>query len=70
MGNIGWINMENDSIDCMLRIKCFRIRLIPENLHDEAAAAMAAALKAKPKTAVRVRTLTVQTPDNPKQVRK
>ena len=30
MGNIGWINTENYSFDCMLRMESFRIRPMPE----------------------------------------
>ena len=51
MGNIGWINTENYSFDCMLRMERFQIRLMLENLYDGAEAAMGAALKANPKTA-------------------
>ena len=51
MGNIGWINTENYSFDCMLHMERFQIRLMLENLYDETEAAMAAALKANPKTA-------------------
>ena len=82
MGNIGWINTENYSFDCMLRMERFQIRLMLENLHGGAEAAMAAALKANPKTAwlftrkcpemaERVKTLTAQAPDNltPDQIR-
>ena len=82
MGNIGWINTENYSFDCMLRMERFQIRLMLENLDEETEAAMAAALKANPKTAwlfaqkcpemaERVKTLIAQAPDNlpPDQVR-
>lgn len=51
MGNIGWINTENYSFDCMLRMERFQIRLMLENLHEETEPAMAAALKANPKVA-------------------
>ena len=51
MGNIGWINTENYSFDCMLRMERFQIRLMLENLNEETEAAMALALKANPKTA-------------------
>ena len=51
MGNLGWINTENYSFDCMLRMERFQIRLMLKNLHDGTEAAMAAALKANPKTA-------------------
>ncbi len=48
MGNIGWINTENYSFDCMLRMERFQIRLMLENLHDGTEPAMAIALKANP----------------------
>ena len=51
MGNIGWINTENYSFDCMLRMERFQIRLMFGNLDKETEAAMAAALKANPKVA-------------------
>ena len=51
MGNIGWINTENYSFDCMLRMERFQIRLMLEYLNEETEGAMAAALKANPKTA-------------------
>ncbi len=74
MGNIGWINTENYSFDCMLRMERFQIRLMLENLHDGTEPAMAIALKANPKTARlfgqkcpemadRVRALTAQAPE-------
>ena len=82
MGNIGWINTENYSFDCMLRMERFQIRLMLENLYDGAEASMAAALKANPKVAwlfahkcpemaERVKTLTERAPDNltPNQIR-
>ena len=82
MGNIGWINTENYSFDCMLRMERFQIRLMLENLYDGAETAMAAALKANPKTAwlfaqkcpemaERVKTLIEKAPDNltPNQIR-
>ena len=82
MGNIGWINTEDYSFDCMLRMERFQIRLMLENLYNETEAAMAAALKANPKTAwlfmhkcpemaERVKSLTAQAPDNlsPDQIR-
>lgn len=76
MGNIGWINTENYSFDCMLRMERFQIRLMLENLYDGAEKAMSIALKANPKTAwlfthkcpelaERVKELTEQAPDNP-----
>ncbi len=51
MGNIGWINTENYSFDCMLRMERFQIRLMLECLNAETESAMAIALKANPKTA-------------------
>ena len=74
MGNIGWINTENYSFDCMLRMERFQIRLMLENLHDGTEHAMAIALKANPETARlfgqkcpemvdRVRALTAQAPE-------
>ena len=51
MGNIGWINTENYSFDCMLRMERFQIRLMLENLYDGVETAMAIALKANPKVA-------------------
>ncbi len=75
MGNLGWINTENYTFDCMLRMERFQIRLMLENLYDGTEDAMAAALKANPKTAwlfgqkcpemaERVKTLILQAPDN------
>ena len=49
MGNIGWIDTEGYSFDCMLRTERFQIRLMLENLSGETETAMAAALKANPK---------------------
>ncbi len=82
MGNIGWINTENYSFDCMLRMERFQIRLMLENLYGEAEPAMAAALKTNPKVAWlfehkcpemtdRVKMLAGQAPDGltPEQVR-
>ena len=82
MGNIGWINTETYSFDCMLRMERFQIRLMLENLYDEAEPAMAAALKANPKVAwlfehkcpemaCRVKSLTEQAPDGltPEKIR-
>ena len=74
MGNIGWINTENYSFDCMLHMERFQIRLMLENLHDGTEPAMAIALKANPETARlfgqkcpemadRVRALTAQAPE-------
>ena len=51
MGNIGWINTENYSFDCMLRMERFQIRLMLECLDEKTEGAMAVALKANPKTA-------------------
>ena len=50
MGNLGWIDTKKNSFDCMLRMERFQIRLMLENLNAETEAAMAAALKANPKT--------------------
>ncbi len=82
MGNIGWINTENYSFDCMLRMERFQIRLMLEYLNEETEGAMAAALKANPKAAwlfahkcpemaERVKTMALQALDNltPEQVR-
>ena len=82
MGNIGWINTENYSFDCMLRMERFQIRLMLENLYGEAEPAMAAVLKANPKVAWlfehkcpemadRVKALTAQASDSlaPEQIR-
>ena len=51
MGNIGWINTENYSFDCMLRMERFQIRLMLENLEGGTETAMGTALKANPKVA-------------------
>ena len=75
MGKIGWINTEDYSFDCMLRMERFQIRLMLENLDDEMEAAMAAALKANPKAAwlfehkcpemaEKVRVLILKSPEN------
>lgn len=82
MGNIGWINTENYTFDCMLRMERFQIRLMLENLCDGTEAAMAATLKGNPKIAwlfahkcpemtERVKALSEQVPDNltPDQIR-
>lgn len=82
MGNLGWINTENYSFDCMLRMERFQIRLMLEYLNEETGGAMAAALKANPKTAwlfthkcpemaERVKALIAQAPDHlsPEQIR-
>ena len=75
MENIGWINTENYSFDCMLRMERFQIRLMLENLDGGTEAAMAAALKANPKAAwvfehkcpemaEKVRALVLKAPEN------
>ena len=82
MGNIGWINTEEYSFDCMLRMERFQIRLMLENLYGETETAMAAALKANPKAAWlfgqkcpemadRVKALAAQAPEilTPEQIR-
>ncbi len=51
MGILGWINPEDYTFDCMLRMERFQIRLMLENPEEETEAAMAAALKANPKVA-------------------
>ena len=51
MGILGWINPEDYSFDCMLRMERFQVRLMLENLEGETTAAMAVALKANPKVA-------------------
>ena len=51
MGNLGWINTENYSFDCMLRMERFQIGLMMEYLNGKTEAAMATALKANPKVA-------------------
>ena len=78
MGNLGWINTENYSFDCMLRMERFQIRLMLENMNCETEAAMAIALKANPKVAwlfehkcpelaEKVKSLTAHAEDNPLQ---
>ena len=82
MGNIGWINTDIYSFDCMLRMERFQIRLMLENLYDGTRPAMAAALKANPKVAWlfeqrcpemarKIQALTAQAPEGmtPEQVR-
>ena len=75
MGNLGWINTENYSFDCMLRMERFQIGLMMEYLNDETEAAMGTALKANPKiawvfeqkapeTAEKVKRLIAQAPGN------
>ena len=51
MGIIGWINPEDYSFDCMLRMERFQIRLMLENRDPGTEAAMGIALKANPKAA-------------------
>ena len=82
MGNLGWINTENYSFDCMLRMERFQIGLMMEYLNGKTEAAMATALKANPKvawvfaqkapeTAAKVRELIAKAPENlsPEQIR-
>jgi len=82
MGIIGWINPEEYSFDCMLRMERFQIRLMLENPDEETAGAMGIALKANPKAAWvmarkcpemadKVRELTEKAPDHltPEQIR-
>ena len=51
MWRIGWIDPNDYSFDCMLRMERFQIRLMLENLDEEGRPAMAAALSANPKVA-------------------
>ena len=51
MWRIGWIDPEDYSFDCMLRMERFQIRYMLESLDEEGRAAMATALKANPKVA-------------------
>jgi len=51
MGILGWINPEDYSFDCMLRMERFQIRLMLESLARETETAMAVALRANPKAA-------------------
>ena len=51
MGILGWINPEDYTFDCMLRMERFQIRLMLETPEEETEAALAAALKANPKVA-------------------
>ena len=82
MGNLGWINPEDYTFDCMLRMERFQIRLMLEYLDGEGEAAMAAALRANPKAAwlfeqkcpemaEKIRTLAAQAPEglSPEQIR-
>ena len=75
MGILGWINPEEYSFDCMLRMERFQIRLMLEEMDSETEEAMAAALKANPKAAwlferkcpelaEKVRRLVAQAPDD------
>ena len=50
-GILGWMNPEEYSFDCMLRMERFQIRWILENPKAEAKEALAVALKANPKVA-------------------
>ena len=50
-GILGWMNPEDYSFDCMLRMERFQIRWILENPNPEAKEALAIALKANPKAA-------------------
>ncbi len=49
MWRLGWIEPNDYSFDCMLRMERFQIRMMLEYLDDEGRAAMALALKANPK---------------------
>ncbi len=49
MWRIGWIDPDEYSFDCMLRMERFQIRMMLENLDGEESAPMALALKANPK---------------------
>ena len=82
MGILGWMNPEEYSFDCMLRMERFQIRLMMEGLEGETETAMAAALHANPKVqwlfehkcpeaAEKIRTLAAQAPENlsPEQIR-
>ena len=51
MGIIGWINPEDYSFDCMLRMERFQIRYILGNPDTAGKKALAIALKANPKAA-------------------
>ena len=82
MGIIGWINPEDYSFDCMLRMERFQIRLMLENQATETETAMGIALKANPKAAwlfehkcpelaEKIRRLAEQAPEDlpPEQIR-
>ena len=73
MGILGWMNPEDYSFDCMLRMERFQIRYILGNPDEAGKKALAMALKANPKVAglfmskcpemaETVKTLTVQAP--------
>ena len=51
MGDLGWIDTDTYSFDCMLRMERFQIRWILENPNPVAKEALAVALKANPKVA-------------------
>ena len=51
MGILGWMNPEDDSCDCMLRMERFQIRYILGNPDEAGKKALAMALKANPKVA-------------------
>ena len=51
MGVIGWIDTNDYTFDCMLRMERFQIRLMMDNLDGETKTAMAVALRANPKVA-------------------
>ena len=51
MWRIGWIDPDEYSFDCMLRMERFQIRLMLDYLGDEGRESMAIALKANPKVA-------------------
>ena len=82
MGILGWINPEEYSFDCMLRMERFQIAWMLDNPYSETDEVMAAALKANPKVAWvfehkcpemagKVRELIAQAPENlsPGQIR-
>ena len=73
MGILGWMNPEDYSFDCMLRMERFQIRYILGNPDEAGKKALAMALKANPKVAglfmskcpemaETVKTLTAQVP--------
>ena len=82
MGILGWMNPEEYSFDCMLRMERFQIAWMLDNPYSDTDAVMAAALKANPKVAWvfehkcpemagKVRELTAQAPKDltPEQIR-